>query len=116
MSVVLEEFTKPFYESNLAREHGILYLFVIAAAAWNIAMMPQDEREQAVEGNVNRLASQLSPDDPDILARDMRDLFRQMIAHKNAYFSANKRPLHNIEVTDEGKSLRLNVISGLPLQ
>jgi hypothetical protein len=116
MSVVLDEFARPFFGSNLAREHGIHYLFVVAAAAWNIAMMPQDQQEQAVDGNVKRLASQLSPGDPDILARDIRDLFRQMIAHKNAYFSENKRPIHSIDVTDEGKSLRLNVISGLPLQ
>src|SRR5438874_3549484 len=63
MSVVLEEFARPFLEeANFETEKGIHNLLNFAVAAWNIALLPEDKQQETLDRAVAKLPEDVQSD------------------------------------------------------
>jgi hypothetical protein len=107
MSEVLEEFVAPYLGHT--RNHGEREkLFSIAIVAWNLSLMPEDERQQAID---QVLAGQ------SVLARqDTQEILDEMIARKQQYFTDNERLIVDFELQDRRNDWQLSVASTLKNQ
>jgi hypothetical protein len=104
MSEVLEEFVEPyldFAQNRSQREK----LFSIAVIAWNLALMPENERQQIIEQGT-------TGNDP-LARQDAREFIDELIARKQTLFAENKRYIVEFQLQDTGKTLHLSVASTL---
>lgn len=111
MSEVLEEFVEPYLDFARNRNQREK-LFGIAVAAWNLAIMPESDRQQMI----NRLIEQgLKGNDP-LAQQDTKEIIDEMICRKQALFADNKRYIVNFQLQDMGKTFHLSVVSTLVSQ
>jgi hypothetical protein len=104
MSEVLEKFVDPyldFAQNRSQREK----LFSIAVIAWNLALMPENERQQIIEQGT-------TGNDP-LARQDTREFIDELIARKQTLFAENKRYIVEFQLQDTGKTLHLSVASTL---
>ena len=105
MSEVLEAFVEPYVE--LADTDEALHkLLTVAAAAWNISLLPAGEQKAMVH--------QMADSQSDATRRDKRDLRRMLydlIERKKAHFADNRRFIVDFHLRDEGGDLQLLVAS-----
>jgi hypothetical protein len=106
MSEVLEDFIEPYLE--FARDHQQRqHLFEIAVMAWNLALLPADERQAMMDQTIAPiLASQMA-----LIQHDFQDIVDGMIRRKLDYFAENKRFIVSFELKDAGRSFQLLVAS-----
>src|SRR4051812_38260054 len=87
MSVVLEEFVRPFMEGvDLDSEYGLQNLFMLASLAWNISLLPEAEQR----GEIHEAVGRGMPDLPAEFRSEARALITAMIAHKKERFPNNR--------------------------
>jgi hypothetical protein len=106
MSEVLEEFASPFLEeAGYESMEQIHKVYDLAVAAWNAALLPDDQHEDAFNTFLKELPADVRP--------AMQTLWARMIARKKAFFSKNRRGIIGFHLTDEGTSYHLQVASTL---
>ncbi len=107
MSEVLEEFVEPYLDFARNRSQREK-LFNLAVAAWNLALMPENERQQIIDQGIEGTVGN------DLLARqDIGEFIDELIARKQTLFAENKRHIVEFQLQDTGKTLHLSVASTL---
>lgn len=108
MSEVLEEFVEPYLDFAQNRNHREK-LFSIAMVAWNLAIMPENERQPMID---QVLKAGLKGNDP-LAQQDTREIIDELIARKQKFFAKNKRYIIDFQLQDAGKRFHLSVASTL---
>jgi hypothetical protein len=109
MSDVLEDFVSPFF--SLANTIGeFRRLFSFGVAAWNTALLPEQEQETALEAVIQKAGAR---DGAEV--EELRDSLKQLILRKKACFATNRRMIVGFELIESGDGFQLNVMSTLPL-
>lgn len=106
-SIVIWQFIAPYssYADDLA---SMQKLVMIAAIAWNAAIMA----EEGSAGFLDRMIETLPAD-----AREEGEaVIEELIRRKKRYFADNKRMIVNIKVTDTGDGFHLAVAASMPGQ
>jgi hypothetical protein len=108
MSDVLEEFVEPYLpEASGLNQRKML--FEMAIIAWNLALMPESQRQSALEDLINQAIRKKNPRDQ----QDMRNLLDEMVTRKLQLFSANQRYILDYQLEDIGDQFHLSVASTL---
>lgn len=107
MSDVLARFIEP-YEDFAETDTAYRTLLAAGALAWNLALIPDDERERV-------LANVLSKMNSESLARTTREFVMVLVRRKLAHFADNKRCIADYELSDAGDRRHLTVLSTLDL-
>jgi hypothetical protein len=106
MSEVLENFIEPYLE--FARTHQQRkHLFEIAVTAWNLALLPVDERQTVMEEAIAPILSSQTT----LIQHDFQEIVDGMIERKLDYFADNKRFIVSFELKDTGREFQLLVAS-----
>ncbi len=109
MSVVLEDFIKPFWpESNDI--HELRTLLCLGMAAWNVCLLPEQEQEEALDAIIQKIG----PSDRAGLD-ELRAFMKQLILRKKTHFATNRRMIAGFEVYESNEGFQLNVMSSLDL-
>lgn len=108
MSEVLEEFAEPIMK-DCDDEHVIRSSFYFAAAAWNMALMPEEMLDKNVSEALDGL---VSGDDPEGRAV-MREALMFLIHRKRTLFADNRRFILGIELKRTPTGFHLTVKSSL---
>jgi hypothetical protein len=107
MSEVLEDFVEPYLESaenHQQREQ----LFGLAMTAWNLALLPEPERQVILDRTFERLISPTG-----LLKEYFDEIIGELIARKLDYFTDNRRLIVSFELKDTGRDFQLLVASTL---
>jgi hypothetical protein len=104
MSQRLIKIAEPFLKDgdNLDEYRKELWL---ASTAWSLSLFPPDSREEHMMKSLNQTA--MEEGDRQLIAQHLRDL----VQRKERLFSGDRRPVANVDVIDEGDSLRVLVTS-----
>jgi len=102
MSEVLQAFLAPYMKFVKTEEH-MQKLLTIAVAAWNISLLPKDERMKAVDNIITSLP-------PDAQA-DAKSIVMELMQRKKKYFGKIRRAVLDFEVSDVQSGFHLTVIS-----
>jgi len=108
MSDVLEEFVEP-YKDKVTNEQGLRNLFNLGAAAWNAALLPEDDRKAVLDGVLREHRI------PSADQEFVRGFLQELIDRKEAHYSANRRYFGGVVLKNMGDSYHLSVVSSLPL-
>lgn len=108
MSEVLEEFVEPYLDFAQNRNQREK-LFSIAVIAWNLAIMPENERQPMID---QLIKVGLKGNDP-LAQQDTREIIDELIARKQKFFAKNKRYIVDFQLQDTGKQFHLSVASTL---
>ncbi|MGG6270529.1 hypothetical protein ACQ4M3_37920 [Leptolyngbya sp. AN03gr2] len=108
MSEVLEDFVEPYLDFARNR-HQREKLFGIAVAAWNLALMPEAERESMIEQLIQHA---LQSNDP-LAQQDTREILHDLIERKQTLFADNSRYIVEFQLQDLGHTFHLSVASTL---
>ncbi len=109
MSDVLENFMEPFLEPGLTRAQ-LETAFAIGIVAWNIAIMPPERRQPAIDEVVQRHEKNCAPQD----LQEFKELLNEMVDRKLALFTNNLRLIADFQLEGPGPSYQLLVASSLP--
>jgi len=109
MSEVLTDFVEPYLES-VDTEEDHHKLLMIAIAAWNIALLPEEEQQQDI---LDKLVRQSLAEATEELRAGMKEIVSQLIIRKKLYFAEYERAIIDYELTDLGDSYYLSVASTL---
>lgn len=111
MSDVLSAFVEPYEdkeeEMSLNQRQSLLGIAVIA---WNLALLPKDQRKAALKEIIREL---LKGEDP-LFQREMREIINEMVARKDQFFADNQRYIVNYQLRDLGTEFHLTVASTVP--
>jgi len=91
MSGILGEFAKPLIEQAKTRE-DYKTILNLAALAWNVALVPEEERAKMLRGK--KMADALGPVGIELMEK--------LIARKLALFADEKRFILDFELVDRG--------------
>jgi hypothetical protein len=108
MSEVLEEFAEPIMK-DCDDEHVIRSSYYFAAAAWNMALMPDGMLEKSVSETLDGL---VSGDDPEGRAV-MREVLLSLLHRKRTLFADNRRFILGLELKRTPTGFHLTVKSSL---
>ena len=106
MSEVLEAFVEPYLDFTHTRSQREK-LFTLAVIAWNLAMMPEQERQPMIDELIN---VGLKGNDP-LAQQDTRKIIDELIARKQKYFAKNQRYILNFQLQETGDQCHLSVAS-----
>jgi len=107
MSDVLDDFVAPVLPEAAAAEE-LRALFGLGVAAWNTALLPEQQQEQAIDA----VMREIGPGDAAALQLH-RDLLNTLILRKKTRFATNRRKIVGFQLIDTGKHYHLNVMSTL---
>jgi hypothetical protein len=107
MSEVLEDFVEPYRQFAPGLE-AYRKLLMMAIVAWNLALLPEAERDESL-GNLMGELNDLTAAD----RADMRRMIGEMVARKEAVFPSIRRTIISFEVEDRGDDFHLTVASTL---
>jgi hypothetical protein len=93
MSEVLEDFVEPYNDDTL-NKHGIQMLLSMGVLAWNIALMPKEERIEMV---AEAFAAIMPDSDPEDITFG-KNLVDELIKRKDKFFADNQRTIVNFEL------------------
>jgi len=101
MSEVLKEFAEPLLDGVDSIEE---YRAGIAAAAtgWNVALVPDDMREEMLDKAIRAVRSDLE---------EAKELYRRLVERKEAHYSGDNRFVLDYEVTEDGGRFLVAVAS-----
>jgi hypothetical protein len=106
MSEVLEAFVEPYLDFTHNRADREK-LFLIAVAAWNLALLPSKKRSTAIKELIAA-----SVDKKDRLAQqDIREILKEMIARKLDLFADNQRFIMEFQLQETKGKFHLSVAS-----
>jgi hypothetical protein len=107
MSVVLEDFVEPYLD--LAEESLEVQrkLFTIAIVAWNTALVPEELREEILEGSLRSAMRGASAEDK----QGLRAIVNGMVERKLALFDQYKRFIVDFELVEDKDAFHLSVMS-----
>ena len=128
MSDVIFDFIKPY--KKLAQDNSDLQMLVVAGiVAWNISLLPVEEREHALNNFTANLLSMINPiDQPSSLTAtseptgqemesadvtEFKQFAYDMIEHKLRCFPDNRRMILKYQMEMDGEDLHLVVASTL---
>jgi hypothetical protein len=106
MSEVILDFVRPLAESMSIEIVDNRMLFP-AVAGWNIALLPEDQRDEAVEELIKKTGK---ADDIEIIVA-LRDLLGSFIERKLQFFKDNQRWILDWEVSKKGDQVLFDVTS-----
>ena len=109
MSDVLTAFVEPYKdeEMTLSQRQSLLGLAVIA---WNLALLPKDQRKSALKEIIREV---LKGEDP-LFQQETREIINEMVAHKDKVFADYQRYIVSYQLQDLGTEYHLTVASTLP--
>lgn len=106
MSEVILDFVRPLAESMSIEIVDNRMLFP-AVAGWNIALLPEEERNDAVEELIKKTGQ-----DKDVeISLALRDLLGSFIERKLQFFKDNQRWILDWEVSKKGDQVLFDVTS-----
>ncbi|NJM48805.1 MAG: hypothetical protein HC860_23725 [Alkalinema sp. RU_4_3] len=108
MSEVLEDFVEPYLEFVRNNHQQRKHLFGMAMTAWNLSLLPEDERELMLEKAIKQATA-----GTDLLKQGFSAIIGSMITRKLDYFADNRRLIVNFELKDMGDGFQLLVASTL---
>jgi len=107
MSEVLTDFVEPYFEfadSDIAHRK----LMMLAIAAWNTSLIPEEEQQDMVEEVLRTM-----PATSEELETDLRETVKMLIARKKAHFFEYRRMIVDFKLADMGEGYHLSVASTL---
>ncbi len=106
MSEVLEEFVEPYLDTAQNRSQRET-LIGIAVIAWNLALLPINEREPIIAKVIAEAVDQ-----KDTLAKqDTREVIDELIARKLEFFPENQRFIVEFQLQETRNHFHLSVAS-----
>ncbi len=102
MSEVLGEFVKP-YKQYAETIDDFRVLIAMGSAAWNVALIPEHKREKIFQGAMDNL--------PFANRGDAKEILSELIARKEKYFPQYCRMILDYDVTAEGSTWNITVVS-----
>jgi hypothetical protein len=109
MSDVLEDFMEPFLEPGLTLAQ-LENAFGIGIVAWNIAIIPPEGRQSAIDEVVQGYTKNFTPQD----RQEFKELLNEMVDRKLALFSDNLRLIADFQLEGSDSNYQLLVASSLP--
>lgn len=108
MSDVLQAFVEPYlyFIDDWSEQEKLFHLAVIA---WNLSLMPENERPAMIDGFM-KVA--LKGNDP-LLQQDARKIIDELIARKQELFDEHKRFIFDLDLQDAGEKFHISVASTL---
>lgn len=109
MSEIMWEFASDYIlpGKDLERKQNLLNS---AASAWNIANLPSERREEALDKYLEHFKAM----NPDIdIVDDLREDMEKLIEEKVKNFSHITRQILNAKIYEEDDKFRINVVSTL---
>ncbi len=109
MSETLHAFVEPYLDvvTELKQRQK---LFSVAILAWNLALLPEDQQQQEMEGVIDHL----SPGQGSVARQEARTILEELIQRKQKRFSAFRQSILDFELQETRNDYHLAVIS-LPL-
>ncbi len=108
MSEVLEDFAEPYLPEADEFEQRKM-VFEMAIIAWNLAIIPEYQRQSALD----KLFKDLMKGKPATARQDLYNLMDEMVARKLALFPNNRRYILDFQLEDAGDRFHLSVASTL---
>ncbi|MBD2156164.1 hypothetical protein [Leptolyngbya sp. FACHB-16] len=105
-SEVLEAFVKPFLNATKNTEQR-KKLLAIAAFAWNITLLPEDQQQAEIDNIVQSIAGSDNPQ----LEQDTREILAELMERKLAYFASHRRYILDYELKETPNDFFLSVVS-----
>jgi hypothetical protein len=109
MSEVLLDFARPLLDLSDEDEH-FDKVIALAAASWNVALLPPVKQEASLEGLIDIISSSGTRDDVQMA----RETVRMLLERKKRYFPDNKRFIADYQISNSRSRRNLLVASTLP--
>jgi hypothetical protein len=109
MSEVLEDFVEPYLDAADDRHYQEM-LYSIAVIAWNLALVPNGEREEMLDEAIREGVRSDDPADQ----QEAKEMINELIERKLSLFTDNQRFILDFQLLDTGDTLQLSVASTLP--
>lgn len=106
MSEVLEYFVEPYLEDTDSFEHQDM-LFNLAVIAWNMAIMPDEQRQPKID----ELITQVMKIDDPLVEQETRELISDLMDRKLEHFPDVHRYIVDFQLEDAGDQYHLSVAS-----
>lgn len=106
MSGVLKAFIQPYLAKAKGYQRQKMLLH-IAVTAWNLTLMPEADRQPAIEEFLNL---GMKPED-SLIREDMKGLIEELIARKEEVFPENRNYILDFQFEDAGDQFHLLVAS-----
>ncbi|MGL5032658.1 MAG: hypothetical protein ACRC6M_02525 [Microcystaceae cyanobacterium] len=109
MSETLIEFVLPFLDGAKTYEER-LYLFELAVVGWNLALIPEEEREQVITTHqqANLLNPKRGKDN-----RTVSTILEQFIKRKLVFFAEEQRFIDDFKLTERSGRIHISISSSL---
>jgi hypothetical protein len=108
MSEVLEKFVEPYLDTAKSSSDR-RSLIGIAVTAWNLALMPENERQSFIDKFIVEMFNQK---DTHII-QDIREILDEMVARKLEFFPDVKRLIVEFQLQETRNKFHLSVASTL---
>jgi hypothetical protein len=108
MSEVLEDFIEPYQELT-HNEDSFRKLLNLGILAWNAALLPEDQRQTAIDETLR--AGLPGSSEADLAVA--REFIETLVRRKLEQFAANQRVIISFELTDTGNGYHVMVASTL---
>jgi hypothetical protein len=109
MSEILIEFVKPFLDKANSHQRREA-LFSVAIVSWNLAIVPENERQKMLKMMSKKLRNKQDPE----FAKDTQSLIEEFIERKLTFFADNNRFITGFELDDRSDSFYISVSSIIP--
>jgi hypothetical protein len=109
MSEILIEFVKPFLDKANSHQRREA-LFSVAVVSWNLAIVPENERQKMLKMMSKKLRNKQDPE----FAKDTQSLIEEFIERKLTFFADNNRFITGFELDDRSDSFYISVSSIIP--
>jgi len=106
MSEVLKDFVKPYLDPIKTMERR-QKLLAIAAFAWNIALLPEDQQQAELDNIVQSLSKNQGPQ----FQQDAREILEALIERKQTHFAHHRRYILDYELKESPDEFFLSVVS-----
>jgi hypothetical protein len=108
MSEVIGAFVEPYldFTEDWSEQEKLFHLAVIA---WNLSLMPENERPALLD---EFMKVALKGNDP-LVQQDAREIIDEFIARKQQFFDKYKRFIVDFELEDAGNEFHISVASTL---
>lgn len=107
MSEVLGDFVEPFVgQTRNIDEYRNLFHFGVMA--WNTALLPEDERQEAIDDIIRKIGPETGAE-----LRELQVLLDQLILRKKRHFATNRRVIAGFDLRETSEGFCLNVVSSL---
>jgi len=106
MSDVLEEFVAPFADSANTMD-AYRQLLTLGVLAWNVALLPEDERERMIRASLHAEAVGIPADS----RAAVRGLVDALVVRKELCFRRNRRFIVDFDLQDTGDGWHISVAS-----